>query len=90
MQVQADKLGLTEQLIKNLQDRSLEKRSTATNQVKADIEELAVKGDNEGIKLRIMVFEKLTQEWSTYTSRRAGLYGLSAIGVALYQKNVCA
>ena len=79
-----DKLGLPEQLIKNLQDRSLEKRSTATKQVQLEIEELAAKGDNEGIKLRIMVFEKLTQEWSQSTSRRSGLYGLSAIGVALF------
>ena len=42
----------------------------------------------DGIKLRIIIFEKLTQEWSQSTQRRAGLYGLSAIGVALYQKDV--
>ncbi len=66
----------------------MEKRSNATKQVQQEIEELAVKGDMEAIKIKVFAFTKLTEDFSQAAYRRAGLYGLSAIGVALYQRNV--
>lgn len=52
-----------------------------------EIEELATKGDMEAIKIKIVAFSKLTEDFSQAAYRRAGLYGLSAVGVALYQRN---
>ena len=83
-----DKFGLTEKLVKELQEKSMEKRSNATKQVQQEIEELAAKGDMEAIKIKVFGFTKLTEDFSQAAYRRAGLYGLSAIGVALYQRNV--
>lgn len=42
----------------------------------------------DAIKLKIELFKKLTEDYSQAAYRRAGLYGLSAVGVALYQRNV--
>jgi hypothetical protein len=53
-----------------------------------EIEDLAGKGDMEAIKIKIIAFTKLTEDFSQANYRRAGLYGLSAVGVALYQRNV--
>ena len=66
----------------------MEKRSNATKQVQMEIEDLAGKGDMETIKMKIIAFTKLTEDFSQANYRRAGLYGLSAVGVALYQRNV--
>lgn len=49
---------------------------------------MATKGDMEAIKTKVFAFTKLTEDFSQAAYRRAGLYGLSAIGVALYQRNV--
>ena len=53
-----------------------------------EIEDLAGKGDMEAIRIKIIAFTKLTEDFSQANYRRAGLYGLSAVGVALYQRNV--
>jgi len=42
----------------------------------------------EAIKIKIVAFTKLTEDFSQAAYRRAGLYGISAVGVALYQRNV--
>ena len=42
----------------------------------------------EAIKIKIVAFTRLTEDFSQAAYRRAGLYGLSAVGVALYQRNV--
>jgi len=42
----------------------------------------------DNIKIKIELFKKLTEDYSQAAYRRAGLYGLSAVGVALYQRNV--
>ena len=55
-----DKVGLTEQVVKNLQEKSMEKRSNATKLVQQDIEDFAAKNEMEAIKLRIAFFERLT------------------------------
>ena len=83
-----DKFGLNEKLIKDLQEKSMEKRSQATKIVQNEIEELAGKGDMEAIKIKIVAFTRLTEDFSQAAYRRAGLYGISAVGVALYQRNV--
>ena len=62
----------------------MEKRSTASKQVQNDIDDCLKTGDTDGISHRIAAFDRLTQEWTQSASRRAGLYGLNAIGVALY------
>lgn len=42
----------------------------------------------DAIKIKIDLFKKLTEDFGQAAFRRAGLYGLSAVGVALYQRNV--
>lgn len=42
----------------------------------------------DAVKLKIELFKKLTEEHGQANYRRAGLVGLSAIGIGLYQKNV--
>ena len=42
----------------------MEKRSNATKQVQQEIEELAVKGDMEAIKIKVFAFTKLTEDFS--------------------------
>lgn len=83
-----EKLGVSEVLLKNIQEKSMEKRSQATKQVQTEIEDLHARNELDQIKNKIDVFKKLTEDYSQANFRRAGLYGLSAIGVALYQRNV--
>lgn len=45
--------AISDTLIKNLQEKSMEKRSQATRQVQTEIEELHAKGDMEQIRQRI-------------------------------------
>jgi hypothetical protein len=48
---------------------------------------MVAKNDMECIKFRIELFKKLTEDGNPIF-KRSGLYGISAIGVALYQRNV--
>lgn len=66
----------------------MEKRSSATKQVQQEIEDYVNRGEMDAIKLKIDLFKKLTEDFSQAAYRRAGLYGLSAVGVALFQRNV--
>ena len=50
-------IGLTEKVVKELQDRSLEKRSNAARLVQNDIEECVVKNDLNSIQNRIRFFD---------------------------------
>ena len=36
--------------------------------------------------MRILYFSQLTQEMANITNRRSGLFGLSFVGMAIYQK----
>lgn len=36
--------------------------------------------------MRILYFSQLTQEMTNITNRRSGLFGLSFVGMAIYQK----
>jgi hypothetical protein len=83
-----EKHGLKELTIKNLQERSMEKRSQATKEVQDEIERYIMNNEMDAIKLRIDLYKKLTEEYSQAAYRRAGLFGLSAIGIALFQRHV--
>lgn len=66
----------------------MEKRSLAIKKVQSEIEEFVNRNEMDAIKMRIDQFKKLTEDFGQAAFRRAGLYGLSAVGVALYQRNV--
>lgn len=63
--------------------RSLEKRKAAAMEVQREIEDMVARGDNEAIVSKIKQFDLCTQEENT-TKKRAGLYGISVVTVALY------
>lgn len=77
-----EKSGFPEQLIKNLQERSMEKRTLATKQVQQEIEDLVQKNDDDAIARKIEALKRLTEE-NTQMLKKAGLYGLSSVGVGL-------
>jgi hypothetical protein len=49
---------------------------------------MVAKNDMESIKNRIEFFKRLIDDNSNPIYRRSGLYGISSVGVALYQRNV--
>ena len=55
-------IGLTEKIVKELQDKSLEKRSNAAKLVQNDIEECVSKNDYNAIQSRIRFFDQLTHD----------------------------
>jgi hypothetical protein len=56
--------------------------------VQDDIENLISNGKIDEVKQRIDSYKKLSEDHTQAAYRRAGLVGLSAIGIGLYQKNV--
>jgi hypothetical protein len=65
--------------------RSLEKRKAAALEIQREIEELVQRKDEAQIEAKIKQFDLCTQEEITMR-KRAGLYGISVVTVALYQK----
>ena len=81
-----DRVGLTEKVVKDLQERSLEKRLNAARLVEQDIDERLRERDLAAVQTRILYFSQLTQDYTNITNRRSGLFGLSFVGMAIYQK----
>ena len=54
-------VGLGEQMLKNLQDKSKDKRQQAAKQLQADIEDLAQRGDMDPILNKIATLTHLTR-----------------------------
>ena len=79
-------IGLTEKVVKDLQERSLEKRLSAATIIERDIEERLRDNDYASVSTRILYFKQLTQDFSNITNRRSGLFGLSFVGMAIYHK----
>jgi polyhydroxyalkanoate synthesis regulator phasin len=77
--------GLSENTLKNLSDKSVEKRKIAAQELQEIIEELVGKKNEAEIAQKIKSFKMFTEDDNSQR-RRTGLYGLSAITVALYQK----
>jgi hypothetical protein len=69
--------------LKVLQDKSLEKRKQAAMDLQKEIEGLIEDNKISEIDTRIRSYDLCTQE-EMVMRRRAGLYGLSVITVALY------
>ena len=69
--------------LKSLQDKSLEKRKQAALELQREIEGLVDEGKLSEIDAKIRSYDVCTQEEITMR-RRAGLYGISVITVALY------
>ena len=65
--------------------RSLEKRKAAAMEIQREIEDMILHKDDNAIENKIKQFDLCTQEDNT-TKKRAGLYGISVVTVALYQK----
>jgi hypothetical protein len=65
--------------------RSIEKRKQAAADVQQVIEDLIGRGNEEEVKNKIKTFTFLSKD-DNPQKRRSGLYGLSVITVALYQK----
>ena len=57
-------------------------------EVQYDIENLISNGKIDEVKQKIDSYRKLSEDHTQAAYRRAGLVGLSAIGIGLYQKNV--
>lgn len=70
---------------KYLSDKSIEKRKQAATEVGEFVEELVAQNKEPDIKRLIDEFALMTKE-ELPQRRRTGLYGISAIAVALYQK----
>ena len=79
-------IGLTEKVVKDLQERSLEKRLSAATIIERDIEERLKDNDYASVSTRILYFKQLTQDYQNITNRRSGLFGLSFVGMAIYHK----
>lgn len=77
--------GLSDATLKNLSDKSVEKRKIAAQELQQIIEDLIAKKNESEINQKIKSFRMFTEDDSSQR-RRTGLYGLSAITVALYQK----
>ncbi len=69
--------------LKSLQDKSLEKRKQAAFELQKEIEGLIDENKMSEIDARIRSYDLCTQE-EIVMRRRAGLYGISVITVALY------
>jgi hypothetical protein len=54
-------------------------------EIQREIEELMARKDDVAIENKIKSFDLCTQE-DNVTKKRAGLYGISVVTVALYQK----
>ena len=78
--------GIQESTLKNLSDKSVEKRKIAAQEVQTIIEEAIAKKNEAEINSKIQTFKMFAAEESSSQRRKTGLYGLSAITVALYQK----
>lgn len=72
--------------LKALQDKSIEKRRAAALDIQNEIEDLMRANNQEAIKQKIKAFDLCTKEDGNAMRKRAGLYGISVITVALYQK----
>lgn len=77
--------GFNETVLKNLQDKSIEKRKQAASDIQQVIEQLMLKKNENDIREKIRAFKMLTED-ENLQKRRSGLYGLSVISVALYQQ----
>ena len=66
--------------------RSLEKRLHAARLVEQDIDERLRERDLVAVKVRIVFFSQQAQDFTNITNRRSGLFGLSFVGMAIYQK----
>ena len=73
-------------ILKSLQDKSLEKRKQAASELQKEVELLIDEKKTNEIDAKIRSFDLCTQELEVVMRRRAGLYGLSVITVALYQR----
>ena len=87
--------GIPEVILKNLQDKSVEKRRQAAIDLQDIIEKLIQTNQMEVIYTRIEMFSTmvnvdvhpaLSTEKDNPSKRRQGLYGLSVIAMTLYQK----
>ena len=79
-------MGLTEKIVKELQERSAEKRLSAASIVEQDVENRLKDNDYSGVSTLILYFKQLTQDYQNITNRRSGLFGLSFVGMAIYRK----
>ena len=77
--------GISDTTLKNLSDRSIERRKQAAMELQGIIEELIAKKKEVEIKKKIEGFTLFTED-DNAQRRKTGLYGLSVISVALYQK----
>ena len=67
-------------------NRSLEKRLNAAHLVEQDIDERLRERDLAAVQTRILYFDQLTKDYANVTNRRSGLYGLSFVATAIYNK----
>ena len=65
---------------------SLEKRLHAARLVEQDIDERLRERDLAAVQVRIVFFSQQAQDFTNITNRRSGLFGLSFVGMAIYQK----
>ena len=65
---------------------SLEKRLHAARLVEQDIDERLREHDLAAVQVRIVFFSQQAQDFTNITNRRSGLFGLSFVGMAIYQK----
>lgn len=69
-------------VIKNLSDKSMEKRKVASGEVIEKVEKI----EDEHEILRIIKFFSNLVDDESAQKRRSGLYGLGSIAIALYKK----